>query len=122
MERRVEQHGAVDPLGREGRELGDEQAAEAVPEPGGPLEPERVGRLAQVCHMGRGVPGRFPPGAAVTAQVEADDPSPLQASGQRPEARPVPGHPVQADDRRPRRIAPLVRVEDHAPTASTILP
>ena len=70
--------------------------------------------------MGGEVPGRLPVGVAVAAEVERDDASARQALREPPEAAAVRVDPVQADDGRALRVAPLVALEDQASFPSVV--
>ena len=104
----VEQHGALDPLGVAGGELGDEPAAEAVPHPHG----RPVGHgLEDRCEVRVDVPRRLPGRVAVPEEVEARGVA--AGRGEPVEAAAVRGHAVQADHRHRPRLAPLVDVQSH---------
>ena len=118
-QRRVEQDGALDAIGRTRGQLDDEPAAEAVPQPDGPPDAERVGRLDEVGDVLRDAPRRQEGRAAVPAQVDAHHAVPGQAPGEIGEPAAVARDSMQAHDRLPGRVAPLGDVQLHA---STILP
>jgi hypothetical protein len=92
------------------RELEDEAAAEAVTDPR-----DRPGgkALEQILQVLLERPRRLPARAAVAAQVGRDDvPPPGEpVAGEPLEPLPVRRDPVEADERRRRRIAPLVEVQ-----------
>ena len=117
LDRRVEQHGALDALGRECGELEHEPAAERVPDPRRAANAGVVERLEQVVRVGRDRPGRFPLGAAVAAQVRCEHAvavgQPLL--GELAEAAAVRVDAVDAHDRRRAGVAPLVQLEQHQP-------
>ena len=72
LHRGVEQHGAHDAVGVTGRHLGDELAAEAVPDPRRLGDPEGVRRLDEVGDVLLDAPRRLPARAAMAAVVDAD--------------------------------------------------
>ncbi len=109
QDRRIEQDEPLDAIRRGRRRLVGDAAAERVAEPGG-----RPGRrdLEHVGDVLLEVPGRLPGRAAVAAQVERDDVEAVgQALGELLEVPPVAGDAMQADERRPARVAPLVARE-----------
>ena len=109
LDRRIEQDGPPDTLGVQSGELEDEPAAEGVANPVHRAEVEGLDQIGDV--LGER-PRRLPPRAAVAAQVgrehaKAGAPALLREPA---EALAVPGHAVQADDGRCRRVAPIVHV------------
>ncbi len=65
----VEQDHAVEPLGRQGRELEHEASSERMPEPGGTPHALSVQGLEHVVGVRRDRPWRLPARRAVAAQV-----------------------------------------------------
>src|SRR5204863_9538139 len=114
----VEEDGAADALRSSSRELEHEPTAERVADPVRLVDPEGPERLEEVVHVRRERPRRLPARAAVAAQVRCDDAEVLCPPLLRELSEPltVGGDAVQADDRRRRRVTPLVHVPHHAAT------
>ena len=99
-DRRIEQHGAADAVGRARDQQGRQQPAVGVAHHVGALEALGVQQLDQIGDQPLGVPRRLPGRAAVAAQVGRDHP-PLGKSllGQPLEPDAVAGHAVQRQQR-----------------------
>ena len=80
VQRRIEQHRALDPVGPSRGKLGDELAAEAVTEPGPRSDAERGSRLDEVGDVLLDAPRRLPARSSVPAVVDADDAVRLRAA------------------------------------------
>ena len=118
VEGRVEEDGPLDTVRVPRRQLGDELPAEAVTDPRGTADPERVRRVDEVGDVLLDAPGRLPGRVAVAPVVDADDTIRGETLlAELPEAAAVARDAVQADDRRPPRIPPLSHAQLHDSTS-----
>jgi hypothetical protein len=111
VQRRVEQHCAVDGVWSADGDLGNQPTAEAVADPGRGRDTQGRCRVEEVVDVRLEAPGRLPGRAAVTTEIDADDAEPLEPLRERPESRPVARDAVEAEHGRPVRLTPLVDVE-----------
>src|SRR5262249_30533187 len=115
LDRGIEQRDALEPVGIEDCQLEDQPAPERVSDEGRVAYTGRVERLEDVvrvrCDRPRGLPVR----EAVPAEGGRQDAEPLGEALFCEPAKPasVRVDAVDADDRRPRAIAPLVEVQFH---------
>ena len=95
-------------------ELKSEAATEAVADDVDAREAERVQRVEYIADVSVEVPGRFPLGVTVTAEVDGDHAIGGQVLlGQTAEASAVTRDAVKAEDRGSVRVTPLVHVQSH---------
>src|SRR5262249_9248290 len=111
LNRRVEQHGAPDAAGVQGRELEHQSASEGVSDPVGVADAGVVEGLEQVVQVRRDRPRGLPVGSSVAAQVRGEHAETAREAflTELPESATVRVEAVHAHDGRRAWIAPLVQ-------------
>ena len=106
----IEQDGAVEPSRAARRQLEQEPASEAVPDP---EASSRRDALQQVRDVLLERPRRLPPGVPMAAEIRGQNMEPPGKAISREPCEPcaVPGHTMHANDRRASGIPPLVHME-----------